>query len=462
MAIFCNKIFFVTIICCLHLSSSNIITSGISKGVNAVRNTLGIGSKCILPKALCGDGLRGTFEDILETGPSLKEAIAEMEKTDFLEKYKAGEKNEDKDLTITQLLAKYGYTLQTYTVKTEDGYVITIYRIPGKGEPVLLVHGLINSAIDWFTIGRESALPFLLADRGYDVWLFNARGTIEESQGHARLSLQRDAKLYWDFSWDEIGRYDLPATIDLVLKETGKPKLKYVGFSQGTTSFYVMASERPEYAEKVSLMVSLSPVAWMSKMKSPLIKLISPAGDQFSGVIRNIIGFYKFDDKNPLVQLLTDCICGTSEIATIVCGNLMFSVAGFNYDQVNATQMPVIYGHTPSTASTKQLVHYGQGINTGKFRRYDYGAEKNMAVYGSEVPPDYPVEKISTPVALFYRRESDWFSAYEDVLTLKSKLPNVVDFYEVPHEKWCHTDYVWAKDVKALVYDRLLELFKKY
>ncbi|KAJ2945980.1 hypothetical protein O0L34_g4899 [Tuta absoluta] len=451
---------FLTIICFIHVSS-NIITSSVSTVIDTLENALHFSlSQCIFPEEVCG--LIDIFRDVVETGPSLIEDITKLEKTDFLEKFKAGQKNEDKDLPITQLIAKYGYKIQKFTVETEDGYMLALYRIPGKGDPVLLVHGLTNSAVDWFTVGKESALPTLLADRGYDVWIISCRGTTAESQRYLSLTLPKDAYQYWDFSWDEIGRYDLPATIDFILSETGKLQLRYVGFSQGTTSFYVMASERPEYAKKISLMVALAPVAWFSNIKSPLLKPLGPLLQNYAGIIRNVIGFNMLNASNPLIQLVTDKVCGTSALAEIVCASSQFAIFGFDYAQVNATQAPVIYGHYPSSIASKQSIHYAQIYNSGKFRRYDYGPDQNKALYGSEQLPDYPVEKISTPVALFYSRANDWVSAYEDVLILKSKLRNVVDFYNIPYATWAHFDYLWAKDVKVLAYNRVLELFQKY
>ncbi|KAJ2951720.1 hypothetical protein O0L34_g13885 [Tuta absoluta] len=461
MSNFRHAVFIVTILGIFNVTSANIITSGISKAVDAIGNALHLNSsQCILPEALCDDEDRGNLEEILKTAPNLKEDIAKLEKTDFLAKYKAGEKNSDKDLPFTQLVAKYGYNLQNFTVETEDGYLLALYRIPGKGDPVLLVQGITLSAVDWFTGVPESSLPYLLVDRGYDVWVLDNRGTTKESQRHVRLTLPEDGDKYWDFSFDELGRYDLPATIDLILKETGKPKMKIVGYSQGSAIFYVMVSERPEYAEKISLMVSLASVAWLPNVISPLFKFAGAFSKPLDG-LRTGIGFNSFNAESPLVNLLFERICGTAKLAVIVCSTTTFSLVGFDFAQINATQLPVIFGHYPSTFSIKQLIHYGQLVKSAKFQRYDYGADRNMAMYGSEQPPDYPVEKISTPVALFYSM-NDWASTYKDVLILKDKLPNVVDFYKVPFDKWAHLDYLWAKDVKVLVYDRLLELLQRY
>ena len=40
-------------------------------------------------------------------------------------------------------------------------------------------------------------------------------------------------------------RYDLPATIDLIVRETGVDKIHYVSHSMGGTQFLVAMSERP-------------------------------------------------------------------------------------------------------------------------------------------------------------------------------------------------------------------------
>jgi lysosomal acid lipase/cholesteryl ester hydrolase len=72
-----------------------------------------------------------------------------------------------------------------------------------------------------------------------------------------------------------MGVHDVPTEIDWILNITGHKKLFYIGHSMGTTMFYVMATMRPEYNDKVQFMVSLAPVAFVEHVKSP-IRLLAP------------------------------------------------------------------------------------------------------------------------------------------------------------------------------------------
>lgn len=55
----------------------------------------------------------------------------------------------------------------------------------------------------------------------------NNRGN-RYSHKHLRLSPSEDA--YWNFSIDELARYDVPALIEYVLAATKQEKLCYVGY----------------------------------------------------------------------------------------------------------------------------------------------------------------------------------------------------------------------------------------
>lgn len=139
---------------------------------------------------------------------------------------------------------------------------MTYFRIPNntsKGS-VLLVHGMFGSSATFVQCGPNRALGFMLADAGYDVWLSNVRGT-QFSQNHTKYHPFWNSKKFNNFSFHEIGYYDVPNSIDYILKQTGDKSLYYIGLSMGTTAYFIFASTRPEYQFKIRLASLLSPIA---------------------------------------------------------------------------------------------------------------------------------------------------------------------------------------------------------
>lgn len=60
--------------------------------------------------------------------------------------------------------------------------------------------------------------------------------------------------------------------VDGVLNVTGLPKVMFVGYSMGTTSFFTMMALRPEYNDKVISFVALAPAVFMDNIR-PLATL---------------------------------------------------------------------------------------------------------------------------------------------------------------------------------------------
>lgn len=109
---------------------------------------------------------------------------------------------------------------------------------------------MTSAAPAFLTFGRNTSAAYKFADAGYDVWIANARGNTYSRQ---HITMHPNDPQFWDFSWHEIGVYDIPATIDYILKYTNQTKLSYVGHSQGVTCFYVTMSELPEYNDKIHI-----------------------------------------------------------------------------------------------------------------------------------------------------------------------------------------------------------------
>merc|ERR1711892_1556082 len=80
--------------------------------------------------------------------------------------------------TVPDIITSHGYKVEVHVVCTDDGYLLTLHRIPpvqsrvGQGRALFLQHGMLQSSFAWVTSGKDS-LGFLLSDLGYDVWLGN-------------------------------------------------------------------------------------------------------------------------------------------------------------------------------------------------------------------------------------------------------------------------------------------------
>jgi predicted alpha/beta hydrolase len=61
------------------------------------------------------------------------------------------------------------------------------------------------------------------------------------------------------FSWDEMGTYDIPASIGKILEVSGQQKLFYIGHSMGTTGFMVTRFLRSQVTSRVARWYVLKP-----------------------------------------------------------------------------------------------------------------------------------------------------------------------------------------------------------
>ncbi|XP_033209290.1 lipase 3-like isoform X2 [Belonocnema kinseyi] len=373
--------------------------------------------------------------------------------------------HEDSYLSVVELIDKYGYNPETHVVATYDKYILEMHRITGpknnsnpKGKPtVFLMHGLLLSSNDWIIAGPRKAFGYILAEAGYDVWMGNARGTFY-SRKHLNSSISK--KSYWSFSWHEIGTRDLPAMIDYILEKTGHKKIFYVGHSQGSTSFFVMASELPKYNEKIISMNALAPIAFCKNLKSPLARILDLASNEIE-VLTKLIGIYEFPPTNLFLVKIISKVCDETSFIQPLCVNLLFILCGFSPSQMNLTWLPIELAHLPAGASLKQFAHYAQLIKSNKFRKFDYGLTGNLKKYGKLFPPDYNLSKITTRVALHYS-DNDYFAATSDVARLYRQLRNPIGKIRVPDHTFNHVDFMWGIDANTLIYEKIMRIMSRY
>jgi len=143
---------------------------------------------------------------------------------------------DDIDKSFKDICKENGYAFEKHKVTTQDGYILTAFRIPGKvGEtgknkpPIYFQHGILDSADCWIMNTPDKAPAFIASDAGYDVWLGNSRGN-KYSRDHNRLDPDWDDE-FWFFDWQDMGNHDVTGIIDYVLSKTGYEKVAYIGHS---------------------------------------------------------------------------------------------------------------------------------------------------------------------------------------------------------------------------------------
>lgn len=127
---------------------------------------------------------------------------------------------------------------------------------------------------------------------------------------------------------------------------------------------------------------------------------------------------------------------------------------------IEQTAMPDGMATHPAGCSTNQMLHYLQEQQSGHFRQYDYGPQKNLEIYKSEQPPDYPVENISSKVHLWYS-DNDDMAAVEDVLALSRRLPNM-ELHHMEDPLWDHGDFALNLEVRKYLNEPVIEIMKKF
>merc|ERR1712080_203787 len=275
------------------------------------------------------------------------------------------------DLDTDTMITLAGYRAETHKLMTSDKYLPTLHRIKGTGPVVFMQDGLEGSSADWVLAGPDHGAPaFRLAEQGYDVWLGNFRGN-HYSREHATLDPSKNE--FWQFSWDEMAKFDLPEMLQYVLETTGKQKLLYVGHSLGTTTYFTMNSLDQSWADKVELAVLLAPVAYVDHMKSPM-RIIAPFSDLIEWVLVHM-GMGEFLPSNYLMDLLVAAVCENNYL-DVVCENIVFLLCGYDEKQMNKTMVPTVATHIPAGTSSFTVLQYGQGVKHKRFGALDWGNDK--------------------------------------------------------------------------------------
>lgn len=361
------------------------------------------------------------------------------------------------------------YNIQEYEAYTVDGYILKVFRVNLKASekaklkhtknldyPVYIQHGLTGSADAWFYNDDEiSGVGWYFASRGYDVWLGNNRGN---KYSLDNLDPNISDKNFFNFSYDDLGLYDVPAIYNKILEVTKKDKLIYVGLSQGTTQFFVAGLEetKREYIEEHTFKyIALGPIVYMHHNANELLTTAA----KFNKEIWAVVGLL------PTQEIATsNCIIDKSHETAIrleqfICDRFKsiceIFVPGEKINRKMDIQLDNIIKfktYFPSGSSIKTFVHYGQSLNLKEdkvFQKFDYGERGNMLRYYQKTPPRYDVKSWKIDTVLISGMK-DNLATVLDVTNLYETLDaRKVKMHWI--EEWDHQTFIFARDFKPLI-----------
>ncbi|XVF57823.1 hypothetical protein PTKIN_Ptkin07bG0013500 [Pterospermum kingtungense] len=367
----------------------------------------------------------------------------------------------------------HGYKCEEHEVKTQDGYILNMQRIPegrvarsggrtrNKKQPILIQHGVLVDGMTWLLNSPEQNLPMILADKGFDVWIANTRGTRFCRQ---HVSLDPSQPEFWDWSWDELVSYDLPAVFDFVFNQT-RQKIHYIGHSLGTLIGLASFSEGHQ-ADTLKSTAFLSPVAYLSHMTTALGVVTARA---FVGEITTLFGIAEFNPKGQQASAFLKSLCNYPGVD---CYDLLSAITGHNCC-LNSSTVDLFIKNEPQPTSTKNMVHLAQKASTkqkfaavrdGVIAKYNYGrSDYNLMHYGEAKPPIYNISNIPHDLPIFISYGGrDALSDVRDVQLLLDHLK----FHDVGKlmiqyiKDYAHADFIMGINAKDIVYNKVVQFFQ--
>ncbi|XP_045883645.1 LOW QUALITY PROTEIN: lipase member J [Meles meles] len=369
-------------------------------------------------------------------------------------------------MNINQIISYWGYPDEVYDIVTEDGYILGLYRIPyGKTNSdkeilcifflaqrlvVYLQHGLFTSASSWISNLPNNSLGFILADAGYDVWMGNSRGT---TWSRKHKYLKTNSKEFWAFSFDEMAKYDLPASIDFIVKHTGQEEIFYIGHSQGTTIAFITFSTIPQIAERIKIFFALAPVFSIKYSKSPLIKLAY----KWRSVLKTFFGNKDFLPNTSFKRFVGSKLCPLKIIGKI-CRDILFMIYGYDQENLNMSRMDVYLSHNPAGTSVQNILHWSQVFHSSHLRAFDWGSPVlNLVHFNQSTSPFYDVKNMNVSTAT-WNGGNDLLADPQDVKNLLSEITNHI--YHKTISCYNHIDFLFSLDVYQQVYREIIDIIQ--
>jgi lysosomal acid lipase/cholesteryl ester hydrolase len=361
--------------------------------------------------------------------------------------------NEDYKSYITKL----GLNLEEETIQTEDRYINSMWRITSKdennrnGKSVIMQHGLLDGAFT-FLILAEDSLAKKLCDEGYVVYLPYIRGT-QFSRDHLDYDSSLNSK-YWDFSFDQIAQYDVPANIKFVKQRDNVEKVYYIGHSQGSLTFFLAYMNDPEFMENnVAKFIALGTVPNVNNAPHFLITLFEKSHILDLIPVKNFLTF-----PEEVGQIFVPFCTSKAKVLCNKILSLAFSgwheTGRIDYERLGKN----IFLYEPGGTSVQNMKHWIQIHKAKRAQKYDFGTLENIRKYGQPTPPIYDLKKMrkySIP-SLMTTSDADPFANPQDTLDFIENIENknIVNLLNLTN--YNHIDYFWADSAITEVFPKVL------
>jgi len=372
---------------------------------------------------------------------------------------------EDAKKSVSEYLLSYGYQYEEHKVLTEDGYILTLWRIPGKigsvhrGAPILLQHGVLDNGFSFLFQEIEKNLPIMLVNEGYDVWIGNSRGTTRslEHIKPTEYDWREFGSKYWDFTWDEMAKYDVPATLDYIIRITNQQRIRYIGHSQGCAILLAYASSHIDYINAhIDRVVWLAPGMYVTNTPSWIVHLLF---DQLHILdIAKLVNF-KNGIAHPVIMWLSGLAGRYIPGVWLWALNLL---CGFTKEEhIQFSRIPVAAANQFGGTSMRNFEHWDQAIHSGEFQMFDFGEEGNLKHYGQKTPPLYdisPYKKFNFH-SMAFSFGADSLVHPESVLKFLGTLPDHSYSYEIIPDT-NHLSGFWGDFAHKTMYPKIIYFMK--
>jgi len=309
------------------------------------------------------------------------------------------------NMTIEEILTTRGYPHETYWTTTQDKYILKLYRIPyGRNQTkkdynpnvILFQHGITGSSDFSLCNKADRSLPLVMADQGFDIWLGNNRGN-KYSTNHTKLNPSKD-KQFWEFSFHEMGVYDLPAQIDFITSFTNNSKIIYIGHSQGTSQMFAGGSMLPDYfASKIKVFIALAPATNLAHAQGNFLKV---GADLYLDRFLIDIGYTVLFNDKPSSEKTAATICAYVHVYCEATEDILL----FNSKEDDDEDGYIVSeAHEPSGASVKSVSHFAEVIRSKRFKRLDKDE-------------DYNLDNIKYPVCMHVGRDDNLATVADNVI----------------------------------------------